>query len=399
MSTNRNIKEFIAMVAFLISLGALSIDAVLPAFDLIAIDLDIQSDQRYLIISTLILGMSAGQLLYGPWADHSGRRPPMIYGLMIFTAGTILSWVAPSFELFILGRFFQGVGAAAPRVVTTAIIRDSYVGREMAKIMSFSMSIFILIPVLAPSLGQLLLIFGSWRTILGFIFLMSLVSLFWFIWKQEETLKDEFKRSLNLKELLQNSRTILTHPQVLAYTSASGIVFGGFLGYLNSAQHIFQNIHGVGEQFSLYFAVLAVAFGVAFIVNAKWVTRYGMVKLSQASSLGHFLVSLTFLGCLSFNHYQISLIDMMLFLIPMFFFIALIFSNMQSLAMVPMGKMAGIASSLIGSVSTFMAVPLGAWIGSHLSSNLFGLAWGFAGSSAGAFLIIIWAGRFAEEGE
>ena len=397
MSSKRNIKEFIAMIALVTSLGALSIDAVMPAFDSIAEDLSIELDERYWVISSLILGMSFGQLIYGPWSDHSGRRKPMIVGLLVFIFGTILSWLADSFELFIAGRILQGIGSSAPRVITTAIVRDIYSGREMAKILSFILSIFIITPMLAPSIGQVILNLGDWRMIMIFILIMALVAIIWFGLLQEETLKKADRRFLNWKILKDGAGIVLKDRQAMVFTFASGVIFGGFLGYLNSAQHIFQTIFQVGDLFGIYFAILTISFGTAFVINAKLVEKYGMMKISLIAVFGHFIMATFLFIVLALNDFMIPLFGLMALLMPMFFFIALTFSNMQALAMVKMGKVAGMASSLVGSISNFIAAPIGALIGANLSENFSGLAWGFLICSLISFLLIYHAKTFSIE--
>lgn len=390
MNQNRHRKEFIAMVALLMSMGALSIDAILPAMGNLSQDLEIPLQSRFWVISILITGMAVGQIFYGPWSDQVGRRQPMIWGIGIFLLGSGMTFWSTTFEILLLGRFLQGIGAASPRVITTAIIRDSYEGRGMAQIMSFTMSVFILMPILAPTIGQGILLIGSWRWIFAFIFLMALIALTWFYIMQEESLPLEKRIPLRLKSLMQGAREVASNPQAISYTLTSGIIFGGFLGYLNSAQYIFQEIYQVGDLFGVYFGVLAIAFGSAFIINGKWVMHYGMVFISKIAVMGHFVSSGLFLVNLYFNDYHLSLWVMLAFFVPIFFFIALIFGNMQALAMVPMGHIAGIASSIIGSVSTLVAVPIGSWIGSHLESNLFGIGWGFSLTALLGCAIIFW---------
>lgn len=397
MSSKRNIKEFIAMIALLTSIGALAIDAILPAFAPLSDELSIPLQQRFWIISILILGMALGQILYGPLSDYYGRRPPLLWGMLVFLGGTLLCLFAPNFELLLLGRLLQGVGAAAPRVVTGAIVRDSYEGREMAQILSFSMSVFILVPIVAPSLGQFILMVAHWRWIFGFILIVAVVALVWFLMMQEETLAPEDRLPLSFKQLYLGSREVFSNRQAFGFTLASGVVFGGFLGYLNSSQYIFQEIYQQGELFGVYFAVLAVAFGSAFIVNGQLVMKFGMIRISFWASISLACFSSLFLFTLMMHSYLTPLWLTMAFFIPIFFSIALIFGNMQALAMVPMGHIAGMASSIIGSFSTLMAVPVGSWIGSNLHGDLMGIGYGFVFSGVVGLACILWASSKAVE--
>ncbi len=191
INTNENLRlgEFVALMALLTSLVALSIDAMLPALPILGADLGVQRENgTQLVVSALFVGFAVGQLFYGPASDSVGRKPPIYVGLAIFMLGSVLSMAAWSYSMMLVGRVLQGFGAAAPRIVTIALIRDQYEGRSMAKIMSFVMAVFILVPMLAPALGQAVLLVANWRMIFGLLLTLALIVLIWFSMRQPETL-------------------------------------------------------------------------------------------------------------------------------------------------------------------------------------------------------------------
>ena len=398
MTTQRNTKEFIVMIAFLTALSALSIDSILPAMGVISQEFGVGVDRRHFLISALMLGMSIGQLFYGPLADSYGRKPSLFLGLSIFLLGSVLALFSTSFTMIIIARFLQGLGVASSRVVTGAIIRDSYSGAAMAQIMSFSMSVFILIPIIAPALGQGILVLGSWRYIFVFMILIGILITIWFGLLQEETLKKEQKQELSLKKYFQAIKTVISNRQTIGFTMASGTVFGGFLGYLTVIQSVFDDIYHLGNNFALYFGFLSVVFGFAFILNAKMVMRFSMVNILKFAVWGVLVFSINFYAFFTFDP-EISVNLLTALLVPIFFCVALIFGNLNALAMVPMGQIAGSASSVIGSISTFISVPVGVWVGSHFDNTLWSLSVGFLATAPLSLALVYWASYQANESD
>ena len=270
-------KEFVALMALSMSLVALAIDAMLPALAEIGSDLGLVRDNdRQLVLTVLFLGLSLGQLFYGPISDSLGRRGPIFFGFGLFILGSALAVVAPTFEWLLIGRFLQGLGAAGPRILTVAIIRDCAAGREMARLMSLVMMVFILIPAIAPALGQAILFIASWRGIFLALLLLSSMTLVWFYLRQPETLSFEARRPISPASLGGAFVEILHTRSTVLYTLAGGMIFGSFVGFLNSAQQIFQELYGLGVRFPAYFAVLALTIGCASLINARLVIRLGM---------------------------------------------------------------------------------------------------------------------------
>ncbi len=371
--------EFVCLMALIISLVALSIDAMLPALPAIVADLGVArvNDGQY-VISMLFAGMGVGQILFGPLSDAVGRRASMILGFVIFAAGCVLALTATGFAGMLLGRFLQGLGASGPRIITIALVRDIYKGREMARVMSFIMTIFILVPVAAPALGQLIIAFASWRYIFGLFLLLVLSVSLWFYLRQPETLPPDRRSPMSPSRLLLQTLAILRIRATLGYTLTMGCIFGAFIAYLSTSQQIFQVQYGLGALFPLYFGILACAIGGAALVNARLVMRYGMRRLSRlALILISLLSALAWAVAQSFSgHPPLALL--MGYLLPLFFCFGILFGNLNALAMEPLGHVAGLGSAVIGTISTLISVGFGIVAADAYDRTVMPLIAGFA---------------------
>jgi len=380
--------EFVILMAFISSITALSIDSILPALGLIAVDFQLlDAKETQLIIVTLFFGMAFGQFIYGPMAYSIGRKLSIYIGIGLFLIGSLFSIFANDLDTMLFGRFLQGLGAASPRIVTMAIVRDSYKGAKMASIMSLMMTIFIIIPIIAPALGALILHFSHWRMIYVATAIFSFIVLIWFALRQEETLKPEFKQAFSFKSILSNTIEVLKYKTVVIYSIISGLIFGGFLAYLSSAQHIFQNIYDTGDNFPYYFAALAVSLGLASYLNSKWVLIITPKKLVVVSLKLVILLNLVILIYIQFFD-NLSLIQSMLYFIPLYFLVGLLFGNVNALAMEPIGHLAGIGAGIIGSLSTFISIYVGNTIGMAIDTNLYYFVLGFLVCSLLSLLLI-----------
>ena len=391
--------EFVILIALIISLVALSIDAMLPALPEIAADLGVQqiNDSQY-VISIFFAGMAFGQIFFGPLSDSIGRRPSIISGFAVFALGCVLSIVAVDFEQMLLGRFLQGLGASGPRIVSIALVRDQFKGREMARVMSFVMTVFILVPVFAPAIGQLILKLASWHWIFAMFLLLVLVVVSWFWLRQPETLARSNRIKFSFFKLALDIRAILRNRAALGYTLTMGFIFGAFLGYLSSSQQIFQVQYGLFDLFPLYFGILASAIGCASLVNARLVLHFGMRRLSRIALRAICLLSFPFLLCAAFFDGHPDLYLLMMYLLCVFFFFGILFGNLNALAMEPLGHIAGLGSAVVGSLSTLISVVFGITIANAYNSTILPLVAGFALLGLASLLIIKWteAGLEAE---
>ena len=386
--------EFALLMAMLMATAALAIDAMLPALGEIGGELGVERENtRQLVISALFLGFGLGQLVYGPLSDRLGRKPGMYIGLGLFVFGCLLSMAAWSYPAMLVGRFLQGVGAAGPRIVTLALIRDRYQGREMARVMSFVFAMFVIVPTIAPGLGQVVLMVAGWRAIFGALLAFSMAGLVWFVLRQPETLSAERRIPLSVGAVAAKVLEVGSSRRTVAYTLAAGAVFGGFIGYLNSAQQIFQDQYQVGTLFPVYFAALSLAFAAASVVNGRLVLHHGMRKLSLRSLQALFVLSAACFAVILQVPGQTPLWLFLLWGAGTFFCLGAVFSNVNALAMEPFGHIAGIAAALIGSFTSLFSMLLGGLIGQLYDGTLLPLVGGFALLALASLGAMRWADR------
>lgn len=380
--------EFVALLALLMSMVALAIDAVLPAMSIIGQDFSVvHAEDLQWIVGILFAGLAFGQILYGPLSDSFGRKPAIYLGLIIFLIGSLVSAFAQSYEMMLVGRFIQGIGASGPKVVAVALVRDRYEGRAMARVMSFVMAVFIIMPAVAPSIGAGVLMIADWRGIYEFFVLLSLVALIWFAIRQPETLVKERRIPLSFGNVWNNTKETLSHKVTLGYILGAGLIFGAFVAYLSTAQLLFKEIFQIEKAFPLYFAVLALSVGVASFLNGRLVMRYGMKLLANRALIGMFTSSVVFLVLLMVRDGHVPIWLFMLFGAMIFACIGLLFGNMNALAMEPLGHIAGVASSVIGSVTTFISMVVGMAFGQTYNGTLYPLFIAFAVLSLVCWLV------------
>lgn len=389
--------EFIALMALLISLVALSIDAVLPALQMIGEDLNVADiNHTQLVISFLFGGFMFGQLVYGPASDSFGRKRMIYFGLGLFLLGSALSLTAQSFEMMLAGRALQGFGAASSRIITIAMTRDLFKGREMARVMSIIMSIFIFVPALAPALGQGVMFVADWRAIFIVFLVVAAIAITWMSFRLPETLAHDKRRPFSPRAITAAVREVLSHRITLGYTVCAGLIFGSLIGYLTSARQVFQDYFAVGEWFAVCFAISAFSIGIASVVNSRIVMRFGMKTICHYALLGMAVTSAAFLLGFVLRPEPVPFWAFMAYVPVAFFCLGLQFGNVNALAMEPMGHMAGIASAVIGSFSTLISVTLGTVIGQAYDHSLTPLIGGFFVLSSSAFLLQAWLNRSAE---
>lgn len=384
--------EFVLLLAFTISLVALSIDSMLPALPEIARDLGAADpNDRQMVITVLFAGFGIAQILYGPVSDSVGRKPAIYAGFAVFTLGSIICLLARDFDTMLLGRFLQGFGAAGPRTVVVAMVRDRFEGRAMARIMSLVTSVFILVPVLAPALGQGILLVAHWRAIYWMLLTLGLGTGLWFALRQEETLDISRRRELSLTRILRAVVEVFRNRISFGYMTATGLVFGAFIGYLASSQQIFQEMYGVGRWFAVYFGILAISFGAASLLNARLVMRFGMRLLSGRAQWAHTMLSIAFAVAVAALGGVPPLPLFVGYMMATFFLIGILFGNFNALAMSPLGHIAGVGAAVIGACTTFISVGCGSIIGLAYQGTVLPLVIGFAVLGAGSLAVTWWA--------
>lgn len=382
--------EFVALMATLMSLVALSIDAMLPALGEIGRDLQApRANDVQLVVALIFAGMSVGQLAYGPLSDSVGRKPALLAGLALYMGGCVVSMAARSFSVMLVGRLIQGLGVAAPRVISIALIRDRYEGRRMARVMSFIMAVFITVPIVAPSLGQGLLLVASWRAIFGAFLVIAVAASAWFTLRQPETLAAERRIPFSPSRVAAGFAAVVRIRSALGYTVAAGLVFGAFVGYLSTAQQVFQELYGLGSRFPLYFAALAMALGVASLLNTRLVMRFGMRPLVRTALWAIAALSGAWLVPVYVSGGQPPLWSLMAYLLAVFLCEGTLYGNMTALAMEPLGHLAGVGSAVVGALSLFISMLGGTIIGRAYDGSVVHLVAGF-GVLALAALAVTW---------
>jgi len=376
--SNANYVEFVALMATLMSLVALSTDAMLPALGEIGRDLGVGRDNDVQLVVTLIfLGIAVGQLAYGPLSDSAGRKPALLAGLGLFMVGCLLSLFSRSFPMMLTGRLLQGLGVAGPRIVTIAVIRDQYEGRPMARVMSFAMAIFVIVPIIAPAMGQGILLIADWRAIFGAFLVIATATALWFMIRQPETLPVDRRAPFTLTRISSGFREVLTTRATLGYTVAAGLGSGPFIAYLSTAQQVFQVQYGLGKLFPLYFALLSIALGTASLSNARLVMRFGMKALARWSLVMMGLISAGFFVVAYLADGHPPLWTLLAYLLLVFFCEGILYGNMNALAMEPLGHIAGIGASVVGALSMVISIAGGVLIGQAYDGTVLPLVAGF----------------------
>lgn len=385
--------EFVALAASMMAMFALSIDLVLPALPDIAVDLGLSraNDQQH-VVSLVILGMGIGQVFYGPLSDSLGRRAAILVGLGLFGAGCALAVAATDLSQLLAGRFLQGVGAAGPRIVTLALVRDQYAGSDMARIMSIVVTVLMVGPLLAPFAGQGLLWLASWR--IGFVALLvlDLAILVWLVLRQPETLPRERRIPVRWTALKVALREVCGSRTPLGCTLAAGVAFGQLFAYVSTAPQIFNGLYGVGAWFPVCFGASGISIAGASLLNARLVGRLGMRTLCRRASVGGAALSAAFLAVAWTCSGRPPLWATLLFLAASFSCVGILFGNLNALAMEPLGHIAGLAAGVIGSLTWGVAVILSGLIGQSFDGTVIPLAAGFTGLGLTSVVLVHWVG-------
>jgi DHA1 family bicyclomycin/chloramphenicol resistance-like MFS transporter len=370
--------EFVALMASLMSIVALSIDALLPALSDIGSYLKVvNTTDNQLLITMIFLGLGFGQLLFGPLSDSFGRKPIVYLGFIVFIIASIICVSTKSFEVMILGRILQGVGLSSPRSLALSMIRDSYSGDYMAKIVSIVVMFFILVPVIAPTLGQFLITFFNWESIFYVNLIFGIGIMIWFWQRQPETLPKEKRIKFSKHLFIDGTKEFFKYKEAVAFTFVSGFITGSFMVYLSTAQQIFQEQYHLAEMFPYIFASLAISVGLATFMNSRLVVTFGMWRIAYYATIAYALISVLYVVLFwSGNNPSISVL--LSFFALQFFAVGFLFGNLRAIAMQPLGHIAGIGAAINGFISTVMAVPIANYIGGFVVDSVLPIFIGFS---------------------
>ena len=370
--------EFVALVALMMGLTAFAVDGVLPTFPAMAVVFGVQDPNRMqLVVYVYMLGFGIAQMIYGPASDVVGRRPAYLTGLVVFVIGTVMTLLARDFETLLIARAVQGVGAAAGRVLSTAIVRDRFAGRGMARVMSINMSVFITVPIFAPAIGSALLQTGDWRVLFATMLAASLGLGIWFALRMPETLSDANRMPLSLARIGDGVVETLRARTTVGYATVVGLLFGCVMSLVGSAQQIFAEAYGLGAWFPLAFALCAGSMGGAAVVNASAVGRFGMRRISHTSIVALVLLGAVQLGAAILWGGRPPLALFGILLCVSQFFLGLSFPNCNALAMEPLARIAGTGSSLLGVYTTVFGALCGLLIGALYNGGVLPIAVGY----------------------
>lgn len=382
--------ELTAFLAWSMALSALGIDLMLPAFGVMREDFGLDPDSTAVagLVTTYFLGLAVGQLVYGPLSDRYGRRPALYAGYAIYALGALAGAFAPSLGVLLVCRFFWGVGAAGPRVITQAVIRDTYEGDAMARAMSLIMAVFLLVPVVAPTIGDAIVeATGTWRWIFGFCVLASMGVAVWAN-RLPETLRPEHRLELSFRRVGTAARTTITNRQALCYTLAQTALYGGFTAYIGSSEAIFTETYDQADRFPIYFGALGAVMGAGMLLNARLVSRFTARRVVHAVFVLYLLNSAAFVATALATDGEPPVAVFIGFMGLMVIGHALLIPNSASIAMVPMAAIAGTAASLMGATQIAGGAVLGSFTDAAFDGTVRPLAFGFLGYGAVAFVLV-----------
>jgi MFS transporter, DHA1 family, multidrug resistance protein len=385
--------ELVAIIAGLMTLNAMAIDIMLPALSQIAAATGLTEpggptdNRQQLIIFAYVLGFGAPQLVWGPVTDRFGRRAPLFFGLAGYIAVSLLCVMIHDFWLLLGARFLQGVFSSGARIVASAVVRDTFAGRAMASFMSLVMTIFMIVPIIAPSLGQAILLVAPWEGIFIWLAIWGSLMLLWTWLRLPETLPVPARRPLNLASAFSAYLSVLRTRASLGYMCASGIVFGALFAFIASSEQVFRQVFGKGETFTLWFAGVAGVMAIANFTNSRLVERLGMRRISHAALLLFTTLSATLaLSTLAFGENFALFFPIFAIAFGCF---GLMGSNFSALAMEPLGKIAGTASAAYGFATTLASALIGAYIGQQFDGSTVPLMSGFACLGVSALVIVL----------
>ena len=390
--------EFVALMASLMSIVALSIDALLPALPEIGSDLGVtDANDQQLLITMIFLGIGSGQLIFGPLSDSFGRKPVVYFGFGLFVASSIVCVMTKSFEVMIMARVFQGIGLSSPRTMAIAMTRDTYSGDFMAKIISIIVMFFILVPIIAPTYGQFLMNTFSWQAIFNVNLIIGTGIVIWFYLRQPETLVKAKRVKFRPRIFITGTKEFMRHKDAVAFTLMSGFITGSFLVYLSTSQQIFQVQYDLGEWFPYIFASTAFSVGFATFANSRLVMRFGSFNIAYFATIGYAAISLLYVA-LFYSGNNPSIEILIAFFLLQFFCVGFLFGNLRSLAMEPLGHIAGIGAAINGFASTVLAVPIANFIGSFVETSVLPLFIGFSVFGVLSLLTILWLKGYQKRG-
>lgn len=386
--------EFTLMMSMTMAVTALAIDMMLPAFSEMrsTFGLSDASNTIALVVTLFLLGLGVGQPLWGPLSDALGRKTVLYAGIAVYVVGALGAALAPTLPVLLAARFVGGFGAAGPRVVSQGVVRDAYEGDAMAKVMSYVMAVFILIPVVAPTIGALVLTVGTWHSIFVVIAMFGIAVAAWTL-RLPETHPAERRVPLEFRRLAGAASRVLHSRFAMGLTCAQAVVFGFFASYLASSQLFMDDIYGLADVFPFVFGAQAVVLGVGMLANTRLLDRFGIRSILTGVFTTYFVMTAVLLiAVLAFSGVPPFWVFVAI-LTPILFAHSLLLPNLRSAALIPMGAIAGTAAAVVGSITTLGGAIGGAVIDRTYDGTLLPFAVGGLVAGAAAFGLFRWSAR------
>lgn len=381
---------FVLLMAALQALGALGIDSMLPNLPAIGASFGLtHENQRQLVVTVYLMGFGGAQIVYGFLADRFGRRPVLLFGVGFYVAFSALAAFSPSFPILLCARVLQGVGAAATRALPISVIRDCYAGRQMARVMSLAFMVFLGVPMMAPTLGQTIALFASWRWVFGLLTAFGVVVFTWTALKLPETLHPQDRTPIQARRIAHNFAVALRSRVGMGYAGAMTFVVGALFGFVNAVQQVFADVFHAAGLFPAVFACLAGSIALGSMMNARLVARLGMRPLAHWALVGYIAVSAVH-AAVALSGRETLLTFAVLQAGAMFGF-GLLSGNFGAMAMEPLGHVAGAAASLQGALSMFGGSLIGFFIGQQFNGATAPIAVGFALCGLCALACVLYA--------
>jgi DHA1 family bicyclomycin/chloramphenicol resistance-like MFS transporter len=391
-------REFIVLISMLMALTALAIDMMLPAFGEMRSAFGLAPDSSAVapVVTVFLIGFGAGQLLWGPLSDALGRKRVLWVGLSIYVLGAIGAAFAPSLGALLLLRLVGGLGAAAVRIFTQGAIRDRYRGDQMAKVLSYIMAVFLLVPMVAPSLGAAVLYVADWRWIFGFFVVAALLAGLWST-RLPESLPPEKRLALSPSRLIAAARVVVTSRFAMGFTLAQMLIFGWFASYLASTELILEDIYGLGAWFPVVFGGASLMLGAAMLFNPRFIDRFGLRRMVRYALVGYLVATTVFavVAIVSGGHPPFWLY--IAAILPILLTHSFVMPNLNSAAMMPMGRVAGTAAAIIGAVATLGGAVIGATIDAAYNGSITPFALAGVLLCVAAFACYRWSDKVWEQ--
>ncbi len=382
--------ELVLLLGFMMTLGAVTQDIMLPALRLIDDDLGLGgSNSAQYVITASLLGLGLGQLFYGPLSDSVGRRKALFLGLGIYMLGSLICFFSQGFTTLLLGRALQGLGAASPRVLSTSIARDLYEGKEMARIVSYIIAIQMTTPVIAPALGQFVSTTFDWRAIFLLVLALAATVCVWFGLRQPETLPLERRRRFSLRSVTSGYLEVMRSRQSVWYAVALGISMGSVIGFIMSSPQMFADIYGVTTLFPVYFGGLCLALGLGSVLSARLVLLVGTRRICLVTLMMIIFLSLIGLYTASGSGGSLVFSGFLTWSALSFVFSGALFGNLNAIAMRPLGHIAGVGAAFVGALSTMIYASVATAVGQVYDGTLIPVIFSFLVSGTLTFFILL----------